>query len=235
MKEHLIEFAVTHCIQLIFFWALSFVYLTIPRKWPIFAQKHKLQPAEKQPKEEEIDHCVQIVFRNQLLSSALHIVLTTLSVTLGQKPDFRFYPKLPGFTEFIRDIILCAILREILFYYSHRLLHLPFFYAPVHKFHHKFTAPVALAAQYAHPFEHFVSNILPLSLPPKLLNVHIVTWWVFLALELIETTTVHSGFDFFGWAVMHDLHHQTFRVNFGTFGLLDWLHGTGQITQPKEE
>lgn len=60
-----------------------------------------------------------------------------------------------------------------------------------------------------------------------ILNCHIVTFWVFLAFELLETTTVHSGYDFFaGSAKMHDLHHEKFTVCFGTVGFLDWLHKT---------
>jgi sterol desaturase/sphingolipid hydroxylase (fatty acid hydroxylase superfamily) len=235
MKEQVIEFVGTHVVQLVCFWALGLLYLAIPARWPAFADRHKLQPKEKQPRPDEVAHCIRIVLRNQLFSSSLHLLLSAIAVLFNHKPDFRFSPAYPPITELVRDIVLCVLIREILFYYSHRFLHRPTFYAPIHKFHHRFTAPVSLAAQYAHPIEHLVSNIIPVSLPPKLLNVHILTWWAFLAIELVETTTVHSGFDFFGWAVMHDLHHQAFRVNFGTVGILDWLHGTGQISQPKEE
>lgn len=93
--------------------------------------------------------------------------------------------------------------------------------------HHRFTAPVSLTAQYAHPLEHFLVNALPISIPPMILKCHIVTFWAFLAFELLETTTVHSGYDFLnGSARMHDLHHEKFNVYFGTVGFLDWLHGT---------
>lgn len=60
-----------------------------------------------------------------------------------------------------------------------------------------------------------------------ILHCHIVSFWVFLAVELLETTTVHSGYDFLsGIARKHDSHHERFVINFGTIGLLDWLHGT---------
>jgi sterol desaturase/sphingolipid hydroxylase (fatty acid hydroxylase superfamily) len=126
-----------------------------------------------------------------------------------------------------RDVIISIILREVIFYYVHRLLHHPSIYPIFHKPHHRFTAPVALAAQHATITEHIAANILPIAVPPKLLKSHIVTFWVFLTLELLETTTVHSGYDFLaGSARMHDLHHEKFVVCFGTVGLLDWLHKT---------
>jgi hypothetical protein len=51
--------------------------------------------------------------------------------------------------------------------------------------------------------------------------------WVFLGVELIETSTVHSGYGFFGGlAKKHDFHHEKFTVCFGVLGLLDWIHGT---------
>jgi len=36
------------------------------------------------------------------------------------------------------QIAFCIIVEEVLFYYSHRMLHHPRFYAKVHKIHHEF-------------------------------------------------------------------------------------------------
>ncbi|KAJ3492835.1 hypothetical protein NLG97_g5113 [Lecanicillium saksenae] len=95
--------------------------------------------------------------------------------------------------------------------------------------HHKFTAPVAFSSQYAHPVEHILANTLPIILPPVLLHSHVLTLWAFVAFQLVETATVHSGYDFFhGLARKHDRHHERFNVYFGGIGFLDWFHGTDE-------
>ncbi|KAF3927664.1 hypothetical protein ABW21_db0202312 [Orbilia brochopaga] len=221
-----IEFVGTFILQLIFFWGPSAIYLSLDALFPRFSERHKIQPAPKQPTRAEIIHCLGLVVKNQIISTALHAVMIYVSTITG-KSSFRVDASIPPLHEVVRDFIFSLAVREILFYYSHRILHHPRLYPKIHKVHHKFTAPVALAAQYAHPIEQIVANILPITIPPQLLHSHILTFWLFMAYELVETTTVHSGYDFFhNAAKKHDLHHEKFLIYFGALGVLDWLHGT---------
>lgn len=231
-----IEFTGTLVMQVLTFWLPSIVYLGLDSFFPAFSERHKIQPASKQPSRREIRHCVAVVAQNQLLTSILHLLQLTLITKTGlQNSSYRVEASLPTLAELARDVVLCLLLRESLFYYSHRLFHVPYFYVRIHKKHHKFTAPIALAAQYAHPIEQVVANALPISLPPQIVGSHVLTFWAFLAWELFNTATVHSGYDFFqNKAKMHDLHHEKFNLNYGSLGLLDWVHGTDELKKRKD-
>lgn len=221
-----IEFFGTLAVQFLTFWLPSIFLLFLDSWAPSFSHRHKLQPIPKQPTAKEIRSCTLLVLRNQILSSALHVFL----IFISPRSSYRIERTLPSVPEIVRDFALSLLIREALFYYGHRLLHHRILYARIHKLHHRFTAPVALAAQYAHPIEHLCANILPITLPPMLLGSHILTFWIFLSYELINTALVHSGYDFLsGIAKMHDLHHEKFNLNYGSIGLLDWFHGTNQL------
>lgn len=225
-----IEFVGTFLAQVLTFWLPSISYMLLEVIAPSFSQRHKIQPAPKQPTRREIARCFLVVVQNQIISSILHLTLLSAASYAGLKSTYRIETSLPGPVEIFRDVFLSLLMREALFYYSHRILHIPTFYIPIHKKHHRFTAPIALAAQFAHPIEHIFANTLPISLPPQLLGSHIVTFWVFLAYELVNTATVHNGYDFFCHkARAHDLHHEKFNLNYGSLGLLDWVHGTDQL------
>jgi len=208
-----IEFIGTLVVQLLTFWLPSLYYVSLDALFPSFSQRHKIQPAPKQPTGKDIRHCVAVVAKNQLLSTTLHFLLITAKTNAGLPPSYRIETTLPTLFELTRDFIISLLLREALFYYSHR-----------------FTAPIALAAQYARPVEQMFANILPIVLPPQILKSHILTFWAFLGYELFGTATVHSGYDFLrGQARMHDLHHEKFNLNYGSMGVLDWVHGTDRL------
>ncbi|KAJ5155323.1 hypothetical protein N7492_008126 [Penicillium capsulatum] len=231
-----IEFVGTLLVQLVTFWLPSIGYLLLDTIAPSFSHRHKIQPAPKQPTRRDIARCFIVVSQNQVLSSILHLSLISMTSRMGSKSSYRVDASLPSLFEFIRDFVISLLLREALFYYSHRLLHAPYFYVRIHKKHHKFTAPIALAAQFAHPIEQIFANALPISLPPQLLGSHVLTFWVFLGYELFMTATVHSGYDFFNnKAKMHDLHHEKFNLNYGSIGLLDWIHGTNKLGKRHSE
>ncbi|XP_066833335.1 fatty acid hydroxylase domain-containing protein 2 isoform X3 [Anser cygnoides] len=71
-----------------------------------------------------------------------------------------FSKELPTFQWFLVELSIFTITEEILFYYSHRLVHLPLLYKHIHKKHHEWTAPIGVVSIYAHPLEHIVQPVL---------------------------------------------------------------------------
>lgn len=91
---------------------------------------------------------------------------------------------------------------------------------------------MAFAAQYAHPIEHLLANVAPITAPLAIRGGHVVTFCIYLAYALLETAAAHSGYDFFQppfKAERHDLHHEKFNVNYGGLWVMDYLHGTDNL------
>ena len=113
-------------------------------------------------------------------------------------------------------------------YYTHRMLHWPFFYKRFHKIHHEWTSPIAIAAAYAHPLEYAISNVAPALVTSALLKPHILSLSMYSALGMTITLAIHCGYGILGpqWWQHHDLHHEFFRWNYGFLTVMDKIHGT---------
>jgi len=140
-------------------------------------------------------------------------------------------PSIPSVAIFVRDLLVYIIVEEVLFFLTHRAVHHPVLYAPIHKFHHTYTAPFGIAAIYAHPIEHLLANVMPVSMGPILLQSHPLVPMLWGVLALFNTMTVHSGYDFTSFIIFpppyfHDWHHEKFTENFGTSLFMDKLFGT---------
>src|SRR5580704_3148203 len=130
-------------VQTLSFWIPSIFYLCIDLlpSHPLY--KYKIQPARK-VELAEVWTCIRMVLINQyLVATPLDISLALLSQKLARPPLLSVSATLPSVLEIARDFTISIIVREILFYYIHRLGHIPQFYKRVHKVHHKFTAPIA--------------------------------------------------------------------------------------------
>jgi len=125
-------------------------------------------------------------------------------------------------------VVVCSLTIETVFFWTHWAIHFPYLYRKIHKLHHTFTAPIAVAAVYAHPLEYLFGNLAGVILGPVLANCHPLTayWWV--TLSLVSTCGSHSGYAWHG-AIGHDLHHEKFNVNFGVLKIFDYIMGTRYI------
>lgn len=150
-----------------------------------------------------------------------------------------FSLNLPSFSTFLRHIFISVCLEDFFFYFSHRLLHLPFFYKRIHKIHHEFNNPINIFNVHTHWVEFIIGNMIPLFGSAMALgrHMHISTLIGFICFRLGESNEVHSGFEF-PWSpykilpisndsAFHNYHHIKNIGNYGTFFTFwDWYFGT---------
>jgi methylsterol monooxygenase len=147
------------------------------------------------------------------------------------------YDTMPSWYMMFPRMLFCLICEDTWHYWAHRALHDKRIYGRIHKLHHTFNIPFGLAAEYAHPIETIVLGVgFFISLP--FVCDHLFVFWCWLAVRMLQTTDVHSGFyfpylnplyllPFYGGVRFHDFHHSYFNANYAsTFTFWDWACGT---------
>jgi len=213
----------------ILFWTYNFIINVLTTNGP--KDGKKIQKLIVTP--QEFNKCIKLVLFNQFFVM-LPITLLFAPFVKQQYPLQRTSLEfLPTWRTLFLHLAICIIVEEILFYYSHRLLHYGIFYTQIHKIHHQFKAPIGIASEYAHPIEMVISNMLPIIIGPHVCQCHILVSWLWFAIGVIGTIGHHSGY-LFPWLIggldpkFHDYHHYSFISNFGLLGLFDYIHGTNR-------
>ena len=134
-----------------------------------------------------------------------------------------------GWGYFFASFFITVLVHDAYFYFIHRLMHVKPIYERVHKVHHTFTNPTPFAAYAFHPLEAAlefgIAVVLVLVMP-----IHIIVLLTFVVYMLTMNSLAHLGFEFFPkgfarhpigkWfltATHHNIHHRTFRYNYGFY------------------
>ena len=137
--------------------------------------------------------------------------------------------QLPGLLSVVLQLLGCLPLAELVFYSTHRLLHTQWLWTHVHYLHHKWSAPIAPCAVFAHPAEFLLANIPVIMMGPLLMGSHLAVWGVWAILATADTCIAHSGWHlpFLPSPESHDYHHSSgFLDNLGVIGVLDAYFNT---------
>ena len=132
-------------------------------------------------------------------------------------------------------LIPFLIIEEIIFYWSHKILHIPYFYKNIHKIHHEWVYPIALSCIYSHPLEFVFSNLLPTILTMlgfSYLNIpiSIYFYWFWGLIGFTNTVWVHSGYSRSKQYDLHFYHHISFNYNYGISLFMDKLMKTNKTS-----
>jgi len=147
----------------------------------------------------------------------------------------------PSFVKYMIHFVWMFMMEDFLFYWSHRLLHIPYLYKKIHKVHHESTVTISLSAIATHPLEYFLGNLMPTQLGIMLCpgKIHFASAILFVVFRVVNTVEGHSGYGFkFGFskffpcvsaANYHNHHH---LMNIGNFGsqlyIWDSIFGTNK-------
>lgn len=224
--EKLIFVGGSSLVLFISFWGTCSFFLFLDYfGHPASLHKYKIQKDKNIPvNRERFWKCFKVAFTNECIS---YLMIYLMYPYMGQM-GMSFQSPLPPVWRVLLEFYVFAYAAEFIFYYSHRGFHHPSVYKYIHKQHHEWIAPISMAASYAHPLEHIISNAIPVILPPILLGSHMLTTWYWFALAQFSTVLNHSDYHLPGLnsPQFHDYHHLKFTECFGTNGLLDAWHGT---------
>jgi sterol desaturase/sphingolipid hydroxylase (fatty acid hydroxylase superfamily) len=196
------------------------------------AAPYKIQ-GQKRVDTSKILHCVLVSLADLFLLGLPYIfALTSQCVISNGRAGVRILGALPPYTERAWMLVAHLLVNEILFFYAHWALHKGSLYKRIHKKHHEFTAPFALAAVYSHPVEFLIADLVPFTAGFLIFRPHIFFVYMWIVGACLGTQTHHSGYRL-PWIAgfdenpdFHDFHHMRFNCCYGNIGWLDALHGT---------
>lgn len=137
------------------------------------------------------------------------------------------------------SILLYLAAHDSWFYWTHRLMHRPWFFNRAHAVHHASRPPTAWAAMSFHPWEALTGAIVIPALV-FFIPIHVAALAVVLSVMTLMGVTNHMGWELFpriivrgvlgNWlitATHHQRHHDEYRGNYGLyFRVWDKLCGT---------
>ncbi|KAJ3389228.1 Chromosome 5 4 [Entophlyctis sp. JEL0112] len=203
----------------------SFFFVVDLAGAPLFIAANKVQADVAPASSASYKKVLPLVLFNTLVTNSLMTLMVfMLPSALLLKTSVADIPSPPAF---VVHTLASVLILELTLGGFHLLVHHPKVYRYVHKIHHEFTAPMAMAATYAHPVDHFFVNLMPTVLGPLLLQSHMLVQLCSVTIIIASTACNHSGYWVPGWdPLFHDYHHLKFNVNFGVGVCLDWFLGT---------
>ncbi|RPA77772.1 hypothetical protein BJ508DRAFT_416924 [Ascobolus immersus RN42] len=219
------------------FFLSCFFWLVVERV-PFF-NKWRIQPNKTYSGQEK----AKAVFNCLLTHLTTEVPFVWFLLPIVQHFAIPYTSPLPHPLTLLYQVIIFMIIDDSYQYWVHRLLHHPRLYPYIHKRHHTYKAPFALAAEYASPIETSIYGLSATAIPLLYHSVtgqlHLASIMCYFVARMLQTFDSHCGYDFpwglrrllpgvWAGARHHDDHHRLTVGNYaGMFCWWDWLCGTG--------
>jgi len=235
-----IELIGSIAVRIIFYWFPTLFFTTFEALMPESTNDWKIRRGE--PVSGHDKFWIGLTgLTNHLIVTLLQGILEYMFTQLlpHRRPIFNIGTTLPMPWTILKHVLLVLTIRELITYFLHRYLLHSKHSSPrltnYHSKHHNFSqsSNFALKAPYAHPIDFLVLQALPLYLPCYTLRLHLLTFFLILAITSLEATVTYSGYDVF-WGVVGNVTRRVERHHahggeegdFGIWGPWDWILGT---------
>jgi sterol desaturase/sphingolipid hydroxylase (fatty acid hydroxylase superfamily) len=218
---HLRDMALVELLSYVAFGAVLFVLIMhIARRRVPFRLIRIPQLKPRQVHREVFNSTRAVLLYNGVQLAARIFVLAFGYVFLINRP-------IPAW-EFWLSLPLVIVVHDAYFYWTHRLMHLPWLFRWFHWEHHRSQAPTVFTAYSFSIPEAIVQGLFGVFYV-AFFPANFVTLIFFETVEIAHTVAIHSGFEFgpkrwvagrFGWlcgATHHDMHHRTGSLGYGLY------------------
>lgn len=143
-----------------------------------------------------------------------------------------------GKVYLVLNIVLFLLFTDMCIYWIHRWLHLPIFYGPIHKPHHRWLVCTPFASHAFHPIDGFMQS-LPYHLYAFIMPMHKLQYLILFTLVNFWSTSIHDEVyavpkilqPFVNGSAHHTDHHLYFNYNYGQYFTL-WDRIGGSFREP---
>jgi Delta7-sterol 5-desaturase len=205
--------------------AAGTIYLLV---WRVFAKQldgRRILPDD--PKPRQMWH----EFMYSMSTVCIFALSGVFIYTMEKLGYTRIYANLDnyGWGWWIASLAVVTIAHDAYFYWTHRLLHRPWWFARVHRVHHRSLHPTPWAAYSFHPVEAALQSLF-FVLIVHLVALHHTVLFIFLVWMIVRNVMGHCGYELIPWRAAtrgalrwsvtnshHQFHHARNKGNYGLY------------------
>ena len=220
--------------------AFFFTFLDVLQLDCLAKYRINYSKTRKYPTNDDIMKCMIHSYKSVFKIYGTMIIVGAKACQFIDWYPYTISKELPTFWLGLLELFIISIFGDLLFYWAHRLFHIPYLYQKYHKLHHSYQFTHAMVPHYIHEVET-IFFILPAVIPPISFGSHIVIVWAWIVYAQLNGVIGHCGYYLplpywiYKWmptfrTEYHDAHHYLFHKNFGLlYPWIDQLFGTYQL------